>query len=39
MNLHSSLVRTVIVDDDAFSRAQVHKQLERYRDAVEVSAE
>lgn len=36
MNQH---VRAIIVDDDAFSRQQVRRQLERYRDAVELLAE
>lgn len=39
MNGNGTIVRAIIVDDDAFSRAQLRKQLERYRDAVEVIAE
>ncbi len=34
-----SRVRTIIVDDDAFSRAAIHKQLERFGDAVSIIAE
>lgn len=39
MKAETNLVRAIIVDDDAFSRAQVRKQLERYGDAVQVVAE
>jgi two-component system LytT family response regulator len=39
MNRDPSIVRAVIVDDDAFSRAQLRRQLERYSDAVLVVAE
>lgn len=39
MSMRTGIVRAIIVDDDAFSRAQVRRQLERYADAVETVAE
>ncbi len=39
MSIVNERVRAVIVDDDAYSRHAVRRQLERYADAVEVVAE
>lgn len=35
----NGLVRTVIIDDDEYSRHAIHRQLERYKDAVELIGE
>jgi len=39
MNTGSDIVRAIIVDDDAYSRAAIRKQLERYADAVTIVAD